>query len=143
MSMWLALISEWYPEHTFAPGALEAEIAEAERALAAAFPAELRDLLRESNGVFGEFKLDVVWSTSSIVEANQRVRTAFADIFMPFDALLFFAGAGNGDYFGFPVVQGVCRPDVFVWNHEDDSRASIARDLRDYLERWADGRLKV
>jgi hypothetical protein len=53
------------------------------------------------------------------------------------------AGAGNGDYFGFPVVQGVCRPDVFVWNHEDDSRASIARDLRDYLERWADGRLKV
>jgi len=141
--MWLALISEWYPEHTFAPGALEAEIAEAERVLAAAFPAELRDLLRESNGVFGEFKLDVVWSTSSIVEANQRVRTAFADIFMPFDALLFFAGAGNGDYFGFPVVQGVCRPDVFVWNHEDDSRASIARDLRDYLERWADGRLKV
>ena len=141
--MWLALISEWYPEHTFAPGALEAEIAEAERVLAAAFPAELRDLLRESNGVFGEFKLDVVWSTSSIVEANQRVRTTFADSFMPFDALLFFAGAGNGDYFGFPVVQGVCRPDVFVWNHEDDSRASIARDLRDYLERWADGRLKV
>jgi hypothetical protein len=59
--MWLALISEWYPEHTFAPGALDAKIVDAERALGAAFPAHLR----ESNGVFGEFKLDVVWSTSS------------------------------------------------------------------------------
>jgi len=35
------------------------------------------------------------------------------------------------------------RPDVFVWNHEDDSRTWVAPDLRRYLEWWADGRIKL
>ncbi|MEH0472441.1 SMI1/KNR4 family protein [Streptomyces sp. B21-097] len=27
------------------------------------------------------------------------------------------------------------RPDVFVWDHESDSRRWVARDLEDYLRR--------
>ncbi len=46
----------------------------------------------------------------------------FANLYMPFEAMLFFADAdaGNGDQFAFVIRD---RPaDVFVWDHETDSR---------------------
>jgi hypothetical protein len=63
---------------------------------------------------------------------------------MPFDHLLFFADAGNGDHFAFALHAGVVRrPDVFAWNHEDDSRNWAAPSLEKYLEWWLTGRLKL
>jgi hypothetical protein len=63
---------------------------------------------------------------------------------MPFDNLLFFADAGNGDQFAFPIQAGeVRRPDVFCWNHEDDSRIWVAPSLEKYLEWWLTGKLTV
>jgi hypothetical protein len=61
-----------------------------------------------------------------------------------FEGLLFFADAGNGDQFAFAVAGGqVRRSDIFVWNHEDDSRTWLAKDLREYLEGWISGRITI
>jgi hypothetical protein len=62
---------------------------------------------------------------------------------MPFDHLLFFADARNGDQFVFPIMaDGVIRQDV-LWNHNDDSRTCVAPSLMIFLERWLQGRLSV
>jgi hypothetical protein len=63
---------------------------------------------------------------------------------MPFDHLLFFADAGDGDQFAFGILNGEIRnPDIFVWNHENDSRTWVAPSLDVYLEWWINGKLKV
>ena len=63
---------------------------------------------------------------------------------MPFDNLIFFADAGNGDQFAFPIVSGEVRQNkVFVWDHEDDSRRWVAPSLQSYLEWWLTGKLGI
>jgi len=47
---------------------------------------------------------------------------------MPFDPFLFFGDNGGGDQFAF--VQTPQRPDIFVGEHESDSRRWVANDLR-------------
>jgi len=61
---------------------------------------------------------------------------------MPFDCLLFFADAGNGDQFAFAILNGESRrDDIFVWNHEDDSRCWVALRLDTFYEGWLTGRI--
>lgn len=60
---------------------------------------------------------------------------------MPFDPLLFFGDAGNGDQFAFRLVSGLRDKDIYVWNHENDSRTWVGPSLSRYLEWWADGRI--
>jgi hypothetical protein len=143
--MWREKVERSYPDHEFRPGAIDATLASAESSLRAELPSDLRGLLAESDGVSGEYGLGPVWPTARIVEDNLRFRTGtvFGDGFMPFDSLLFFGDAGNGDMFAFPLVVGPRANDVFVWNHEDDSRTWVAPDLSHYLEWWADGRIKT
>ncbi|MFF0425496.1 SMI1/KNR4 family protein [Streptomyces sp. NPDC021012] len=112
-----------------------ADLADAEHRLGRELPAELRQLLLESNGIIGRIAVDTVWPVERIVEQNLLFRSdsSFAQLYMPFDALLFFGDNGGGDQFAF--VRTPQRPDVFVWEHETDSRRWVARDLRDYLGR--------
>ncbi len=63
---------------------------------------------------------------------------------IPFDHLLFFADARNGDQFAFPIVaDGVSGKIFIMWNHEDDSHTWVAPSLMIFLERWLQGRLSV
>ncbi|MFB7909715.1 SMI1/KNR4 family protein [Kitasatospora sp. NPDC059146] len=112
-----------------------AALAEAERRLGFGLPGELGELLLESDGVIGRTWVDTVWPVERIVEQNLLFRSdrSFAELYMPFDALLFFGDNGGGDQFAF--VRTPVRPDIFVWEHESDSRRWVARDLRDYLGR--------
>lgn len=57
----------------------------------------------------------------------------FPGLYMPFDPLLFFGDNGGGDQFAFVLTPE--RPDIFVWDHENDSRLWAARGLEDYLHR--------
>ncbi|WP_237409242.1 SMI1/KNR4 family protein [Streptomyces sp. M2CJ-2] len=100
-------------------------------------------MLRESNGVEGEHEAGLVWSAERIVSENRTRRedSGFAALSMPFEPLLFFADAGNGDLFA--LLSGLRRPDVFVWNHEDDSRTWVAPSLAKYLEGWLTGWITV
>lgn len=141
--MWRDRITGLTPHATFAPPASEADLAAAELALAAPLPAQLRELLAESDGVRGEHGFGLVWPVARIVIDNATFRSNpdFASLYMPFDALLFFADVGNGDQFAFP-----CTPsseEVFVWNHENDSRTWVASSLDQYLQWWLDGTLRL
>ena len=114
-------------------------IAETEAQLGGRLPDDLTALLHETNGVTGEYGLGVVWPVERIARANVSFRASFRDVYMPFDALLFFAEAGNGDQFAFPLTSSGVGQDVFVWDHENDSRTWFASSLRLYLKWWLTG----
>ncbi|MBC2875461.1 MULTISPECIES: SMI1/KNR4 family protein [Streptomyces] len=133
--MWRQAVLDDFPEAGFREPVHEAEIAAAEKRLQRAIPAELRQLFLESDGVLGHSRVDTVWPLEQVVEQNLSFWSddSLARLYMPFDALLFFGDNGGGDRFAF--VRKPERPDVFVWDHENDSRMWVAGDLRDYLGR--------
>ncbi|MCX5357221.1 SMI1/KNR4 family protein [Streptomyces sp. NBC_00124] len=133
--MWRETALQAFPGVGFREPVHDAELAEAERRLGRELPAELQHMLLESNGVIGPTSVHTVWALDQIVERNRLFWSdpSFAQVYMPFDALLFFGDNGGGDHFAF--VQRPQRPDIFVWEHESDSRRWVAGDLRDYLMR--------
>ncbi|WP_327011039.1 SMI1/KNR4 family protein [Dactylosporangium sp. NBC_01737] len=139
--MWIELITELSPEAQFAPPAGPGALDEVERGLGQPLPAQLRELLAESDGALGELSLDVVWSAGRILADNQafRISEDFAELYAPFDGLLFFGDNGGGDQFAF--LTDAHGEGVFVWEHETDTRRKVADDLADYLRRilTADG----
>jgi len=104
-----------------------------------ALPGDLTSLLSETNGVTDRYGAGLIWSTDRVISDNQSFRESFAELYMPFDALLFFADAGNGDQFAFPLTSAGARDDVFVWDHESDSRRWYASSLEQYLTWWLGG----
>jgi hypothetical protein len=50
-------------------------------------------------------------SESQRTTSRSAANTDFKELYMPFDCLLFFADAGNGDQFGYPICDGVIRRD--------------------------------
>ena len=140
-SVWIELIGRWTSNAVFAEAARVEEVEACEHHLGHPLPAEVRELLLETNGVEGEDGLEVVWPVDRIRTDNIMLRTSpeLAALYMPFDPLLFFAEAGNGDQFA--VVLRDDRTDVFLWDHETDSRTWAAPDLATYLESLLDGRL--
>ena len=146
MQMWRDLVKAFSTKSDFHPPAGRPRIMAVEAALQHPIPKELSDLLCESNGIEGEYGLGLIWSVERLEKENLQFRTNsnFKDLYMPFHCLLFFADAGNGDQFAFAVCNGkIQRPDVFVWNHENESRMWIAPSLRSYLEWWLTGKIKI
>lgn len=144
--MWREYIQALEPTATFFSGAVQSPLSSLERALGIVLPDELRSLLAESNGVLGAYGLRLLWEVEEIIQRNMEMRTAplFLEHSMPFEHLLFFADAGNGDQFAFGIIQGaIKRPDIYVWNHEDDSRTWVAPSLKRYLEWWLSGKLNI
>jgi hypothetical protein len=106
---------------------------------------ELGSILKEADGVMGEYGLGLIWPVMRIRKDNLAFREnkSFRKLYMPFDHLLFFADAGNGDQFAFPIEDSAIRvSDIFVWDHEDDSRKWVAPSLEKYLELWLSNQLK-
>ncbi|AKL70633.1 MULTISPECIES: SMI1/KNR4 family protein [Streptomyces] len=116
------------------PAADEA-LAAVESALGQPLPPQLAGLLRECDGVRGRYGLDVVWSAERIAKDNADFRTArdFPQLYMPFEPLMFFGDNGGGDQFAF--VRTPQRSEVFVWDHETDSRYLVSYSLDEYIER--------
>lgn len=145
--MWKELLQKLTKECEFAPPASAIQIMTAEQSLSINFPESLRGLLYETDGVQGEYELSLIWPIGRIIEDNLTFRENenFRDIYMPFTHLLFFADAGNGDQFAFSIQADgmVHRPDIFAWNHEDDSRKCVAPSLERYLEWWLTGKIKL
>jgi len=128
------------------------QIRECEKHLGVIFPEEFKQLLLQTNGVSekvstvkGEIDSGYfLLSVERILENNTFLRTQNDDFNMPLDCLLFFAEDGIGDYFGFPVIKGVVpHSRIYFWDHEDDSRQSIAPSLEYFIENWLTGKIKV
>ncbi|QDT45946.1 SMI1 / KNR4 family protein [Gimesia alba] len=141
---WKEHILKFCKDAQFFSGAKRHEIQKVEADLGVRLPEDLVTLLQESNGVEGQYGLGLIWPLDRIVRENKyfRENPDFATMYMPFDPLLFFADAGNGDLFAYTIQAGeIRRPDVFVWSHEEDSRTCCAPSLSMYLERWLSGEL--
>ena len=134
---------EAYRLYPGGPPASPAILDEIETSLNVPLPAELRGLLEEMNGI--RYKHGwIVLSAEYILKSNRSFRDAedYPVLFMPFDCLLFCAEAGNGDLFAYRILAGkVRRDDIFVWDHEDDSRTWVAPSLRTFVEWWVTGQL--
>lgn len=133
--MWKQTVLQSYPHARLADPVTPAALDAAERRLGETLPTPLRDLLLVTDGVRGRSSIDTVWNLDAVVEQNLFFRgdPTFATLYMPFAPLLFIGDNGGGDQFAF--VQTPARPDIFVWEHESDSRRWAANDLHDYLRR--------
>ena len=134
MSKWSELYSGLIAKHDYIkinPPANHDQIVTVEKTLGNKLPTELKELLLEMNGDGW-----LVFSTEQILETNVSVRGL--DCFMPLNCLLFFAGNGCGDYYGFPITlsDGVRDDNVFMWEHEYDNRIWKANNLEDTIRRY-------
>ncbi|MEU2429844.1 SMI1/KNR4 family protein [Streptomyces sp. NPDC007861] len=133
--MWKEAAAGASPDVEFRAPVDAAALAEAERRLGRSLPGQLTALLMQTNGVVDEYGTDIVWPLDRIVEQNLQFWSpdTYPGLYMPFDPLLFFGDNGGGDQFAFVLTPE--RPDIFVWDHENDSRLWAARELKDYLHR--------
>jgi hypothetical protein len=108
-----------------------------EETLQVELPSELKDFLLESNGFISPAGHELVWSAEKIREQNELVRTLieYADAFMPFDHLLFFAGDEENTFgFAFGITKSeMVRGTIYLWESVDDSRGFAASNFEDYL----------
>ncbi|MBJ7985526.1 MULTISPECIES: SMI1/KNR4 family protein [Bacillus] len=121
------------------------ELTEVQKYLHVELPNDLSHLLQETNGIEGEYG-DFIWDASRIKTENMNMRNTvvFKDLYMPFDCLLFFADGGNGDLFGYSILNGIVqRDDIYVWNHENDSRTWFAPSLKTFMKWWGSGKITI
>jgi hypothetical protein len=106
-----------------------------ESALGQPLPDDLRSFLLESEGLVDEYGTDVIWSAERVLNDNLSFRNdeQYKSLYMAFDSLIFFGDNGGGDQFAF--VQRPERNDVFVWDHETDSRNLVAPSLEHFVRR--------
>ena len=144
--LWSPFLQSLSSKCSFCAPASSHSLAETQLRLKVNFPPELVGLLSASNGVYGEYNLGLVWPVERILADNVSFRTNpdFQDLYLPFACLLFFGDAGNGDQFAFSIRNGVIHsPEVFAWNHEDDSRIWVAPSLQKYFDWWLSGKIKI
>lgn len=144
--MWIELIKSHSDKCEFNVPEINHNIKMTEEQLGVSFHNDLIEVLMESNGVTGEYGLGLLWSTDRIKSENLMFRSNddFKELYMSFDDLLFFGDAGNGDQFAYPIQNGkIQRNDIFIWNHEEDSRNWIAPNLKAYFEWWLTGKIEI
>lgn len=141
--MWGELITRHTSEVEFRAPVSDDALTWAAGVLGSPLPDELISVLRESNGIVGEYGDHLVSPIETIVQRNVELRSSFSELYMAFDQLLFFSDIpGNGDLFGMVLVPGQYHQ-VFVWDHETDSRNWVASSLADFLERWLTGAIET
>lgn len=142
--MWKAKIAALWPDAHFNEPATRHAIEAAQKAVGVLFPRELIELLAECDGFHAHYGTDIIWRASphaepheSIVEQNRTMRETpdFAELYAPFDSLLFIGAEGGGSLFALRIQDGAATDEVVLWDHEDDSRAIISTGgLGGYLE---------
>jgi len=103
-------------------------------------PGELEELYKQSNGISEKLRGrtigEAIWSVEEVIKQNIEFRslTAFRQLYMSFDQLLFIGGIGNGDLYGYRVLYGNFNAsDIYLWNHENDNRTCIVPDLASFI----------
>lgn len=144
--MWRDYLSSISNECTFKVPATEAEKSLVTTELNVVLPSSLASLYNETNGVYGNYGISYIWPIELLVKENLFFWTLHEhrDFIKPLDTFLFFSDAGNGDLFGFSIIDGsIQNEDIYVWNHEDDSRRAIASTLEEFIKGWIIGKISV
>ncbi len=126
----------------FFPSATPDAIAAAETTLGCKLPDELKQLYSETDGLFAHYGANLIMPLHDALKENETLRCTpdLRELYMPFDHMLVFGGAGNGDLFFFPIhADGSLAPEVFIWDHESDSRSYFANNIKDFFLRYATG----
>lgn len=119
-------------------------------------PPELEELYKQTNGVDDLLYIkqlnesiktgDLIWPVERVIKENTFHRTSenYKRLYKGFNNLFFFADAGNGDLIAFEMQDGVLeKPDVYFWNHEDDTREWLAPGLKAFIEGWLTGSILI
>lgn len=135
------------PGPEFFSGATPSELEVVERLLGVGLPPDLRDLLRETNGVFVCYGQHFIYSTDEIMRENHAFWTEgggygwLPDLFRGF---LFFGEAGiDGIRFAFPLAAGQVGHAVYGWYPLLNEWIWKAPSLQAYIEGWHTGELTV
>jgi hypothetical protein len=136
--MWRELMLALDADAEFHSPASAEHMSQAEMALGQSLPAELVDLLTETNGAEISFGVSVVWGVDKMVANNLHLRAEWRPGgemggCMPIDHLLLFGESSNGDMFAFPITAEGVRNQIFVLDHEDDSRRCEANSLQEWF----------
>lgn len=124
----------------FFPPVLPGALAAAEVALGCPLPEDLKQLYAQTDGLFVHHGTNLVMPLQAAVEENETLRYSpdLRELYMPFNHMLVFGGAGNGDLYFFPMhADGFLAPEVFIWDHETDSRTFFAANLKSLFLRHA------
>lgn len=108
-------------------------IAQVEKGLGFALPGALRELCLAANGIDYFGPLIVTVSELAAFNHERRVECDNAGMYTPLDSLLIFGAEGNGDLYGFPIIDGKPGERVFEWDHETDQRMIRSDDLLSFL----------
>lgn len=140
----------------FRPAAAAADIDSAETRLNARFPASLRSLLMETDGVMDMMSIDggewfesmwLLWEVEGIVERNEFYRRASDEgrYERDFRRWAFFAEAGSdGILFGFPVSEnGICASGVVAWIPIPNEVRELVPSLKEFIVGWLSGTVFV
>ncbi|MGG0453885.1 SMI1/KNR4 family protein [Priestia megaterium] len=142
--MWKDLIQNISTECVYGEPASTEDTEVLEKLFNIQFPKELSSLLYETNGVNDGYGCSLIWSIEKIIRENLNLGDRIEDVYIPFNNLLFFADAGNGDMFGYSVLdRSINQNDIYVWNHENNRRTQIAPSLKDFVEGWISGKLSI
>lgn len=147
--VWMETINRISSKYVFKDPASGELISSLEDNLNVQLPCELKNLLCETDGVIEKHDFaqwSVIWSSKVIIEENLQIRNnqILKENYMPFENLLFFADAGNGDLFGYFIIDKSAQKDaIYVWNHEDDSPNRVASSLKEFIEGWLGGSISI
>jgi hypothetical protein len=124
----------------FLPPVSPAALTLAENAIGCQLPDDLKKLYLQTDGVSAHYGSPLVMPLQQAIHENAMHRSSseLQALYMPFTHMLIFGGAGNGDLFFFPIrADGSLADNVFIWDHESDSRQYFANSLKDLFLRQA------
>lgn len=144
--MWKDYLNSISKECQFKAPATATELLLIKTELNINLPKKLTDLYNETNGVYGNYGISFIWSTEQMVKENMLFWDVHEhrDSMKPLDTYLFFSDAGNGDLFGYSIKNGTIQnEDIYVWDHEGDSRSVIASSLEEFIKGWIVGEISI
>lgn len=124
-------------DFTAQPPAEPKAIEDLEASIGRKLPEELKGFYTEMNGIWDAWYCFNIMPVEEVIEYNRKLRSdETANLYMSREDHLAFSHA-DGDYFFYAITTSGYRG-IFKWDHEDDSREYICRDLKS----WALKRLQ-
>lgn len=120
----------------------EREIAKAEKYVGFAFPDDLKNLLRETNGDHW-----LLLSAEEIIEHVKTNRKILPEYLEPgefeekVNRYVYFASNGCGDYYCYRVLPNgeTDASAVYIWEHELFEAREVAKDITDLIIKYYNG----
>ena len=131
--MFLELLKPFMADNEYikpGPPATAEMILLAEKSMDVDFPDELKALLSEFDG-----DRYLCFSCNEIVGTNKSVREGLSEYYEGLCDLLFIAGNGCGDYYGYRITNKACiSGSIIIWEHETNETHEVARSLAEMIE---------